>query len=147
MDVFRIHNRRYEALDGSGAARIGGRWNPVGLPLVYAAAAFEGAILEQLAHASVGHFAPSRVASRIVIPDDVDVPSLDVRDHAEWRREDVSRRIGADWARASSSLALLVPSMVALPWGRNVLINPAHPAFARVRVAEVVDVIWDPRVV
>lgn len=147
MDVFRIHNRRDDALDGSGAALVGGRWNPVGLSMVYAAAAFEGAILEQLAHASVGRLPPSRVASRIVIPDDVDVPSLDVRDHADWRTEGASRRIGVDWARASSSLALLVPSMVARPWGRNVLINPAHPAFARVRVAEVVDVIWDPRVV
>lgn len=147
MDVFRIHNRRYEALDGSGAARVGGRWNPLGLSMLYAAAAFEGAILEQLAHASVGYLAANRVASRIVIPEDVDVPSLDVRDHADWRGEGVSRRIGADWALTSSSLALLVPSMVALPWGCNVLLNPAHRAFTRVRVAEVVDVIWDPRLV
>jgi RES domain-containing protein len=145
VDVFRIHNRRYTPLDGSGAARHGGRWNPVGRFMLYAAAAFEGALLEQLARASVGRIARDRVASRIVIPEDVDVPSLDERDHPEWRREATSRKIGEGWALAASSLALFVPSMVARPWGRNVLINPAHPEFNRVAVAEVVDVVWDPR--
>jgi len=59
----------------------------------------------------------------------------------------VSRRIGAAWATARASLALSVPSYVARPWGRNILLNPAHPAFGRVTVAEVVDIVWDPRLV
>lgn len=40
---------------------------------------------------------------------------------------------------------MVVPSLVARPWGRNVVLIPDHPDFARVRVAEVVDVRWDPR--
>jgi RES domain-containing protein len=42
---------------------------------------------------------------------------------------------------------LVVPSFVARPWGRNVMINPAHADFGRVVVAQVTDVIWDPRLV
>jgi len=46
LEVFRIHNRRYDSLDGFGAAMVGGRWNPVGLPVIYASLGYEGALLE-----------------------------------------------------------------------------------------------------
>lgn len=145
MEAFRIHHRRYDTLDGTGAARSGGRWNPLGLPMVYAAAAFEGALLEQLVHANIGRLPPAQVASRISIPDALDVPSLDADQHEDWRREAASRRIGEEWAASGASVALVVPSFVARPWGRNVLLNPAHPDIVRVTVREVVDLIWDPR--
>jgi len=91
VEAFRIHHRRYDALDGTGAARSGGRWNPLGLPMVYAAAAFEGALLQQLVHASIGRLPPDQVASRISIPDALDVASLDADEHEDWRREVASR--------------------------------------------------------
>lgn len=52
---------------------------------------------------------------------------------------------GLHWIESQRSLALEVPSHVAQPWGRNVLLNPRHADFDRVRVAEIVDVGWDPR--
>lgn len=145
MEAFRIHHRRYDALDGTGAARSGGRWNPLGLPMVYAAAAFEGALLEQLVHANIGRLPRDHVGSRISIPDALDVPSLHVGDHGRWRTEATSRRIGEEWAASGESVALVVPSFVARPWGRNILLNPAHTDIGRVAVREVVDMIWDPR--
>lgn len=145
MDVFRIHSRRTGPLDGSGAAQFGGRWNPAGIPVVYAAAAFEGALLEQLVHANVRRLARRSVASRIVIPDDLDLTFLREGDHPDWHQETTSRRIGGQWVGSGRSLALVVPSFVARPWGRNVMINPAHEDFRRVMVTEVTDVIWDPR--
>ena len=147
MEVFRIHNRRYDPLDGLGAAVVGGRWNPVGLPVIYASRVYEGALLEQLVYAVRGRLPRSRVASRIVIPDDLSVPVLDVAQHPGWRDEVRSREIGKAWAASQGSVALRVPSFVAHPWGWNVVINPNHPEFGRVVVAEVVDVLWDPRVI
>ncbi len=147
MEVYRIHNRRYDALDGFGAATVGARWNPVGLPVVYASRAYEGALLEQLAYAIRGRLPRDRVASRIVIPDDMEVPSLDVTDHPDWRNEVRSREIGRAWVASQESVAVFVPSFVAQPWGWNVVINPDHPEFDRVVVAETVDVLWDPRVI
>ena len=146
MDVFRIHNRRYHPLDGFGAATVGGRWNPVRLPAIYASRVYEGALLEQLVHAASGQLPHNRVASRIAIPDDMEVPTVDVADHPDWRDEVRSREIGSAWVSSQRSVALLVPSFVAQPWGWNVVINPNHPEFGRVVVAEVVDVPWDPRV-
>ena len=62
---------------------------------------------------------------------------LDEAEHADWRDWRRSREIGRHWVDSVRSLALKVPSFVAQPWGRNVLLNPRHPDFARVRVAEV----------
>jgi RES domain-containing protein len=113
--------------------------------MLYAAAAFEGALLEQLVRAGLGRLARDRAASRIVIPDDLEIRVMDESDHPEWSREAVSRRMGEEWATSRASVAMVVPSVVARPWGRNVLINPAHEAFGRVEVAEVVEAVWDPR--
>ena len=126
---------------------VGGRWNPVGLPVIYASRAYEGALLEQLVYAARGRLPQNRVASRIVIPDEMEIPSLDVAEHPGWRDEVRSREIGRDWVSSQRSVAVFVPSFVAQPWGWNVVINPAHPEFGRVVGAEVVDVPWDPRVI
>ncbi len=147
MEVFRIHNRRYDPLDGFGAALVGGRWNPVGLPVVYASRAYEGALLEQFVYAIRGRLPRNRVASQIVVPDDMEIPTLDVAEHPDWRDEVRSREIGKAWVASRASVALFVPSFVARPWGWNVVINPDHPEFGRVVVAESVDVLWDPQVI
>ncbi len=147
MEVYRIHHRRYDALDGFGAATVGARWSPVGLPVVYASRAYEGALLEQFVYAIRGRLPRNRVASRIVIPDDVEVPALDVAEHPGWRDEVRSREIGRAWVASQRSLALRVPSFVAQPWGWNVVINSGHREFGRVVVAEIIDVLWDTRVI
>ena len=147
MEVYRLHGRRYDPLDGTGAALVGGRWNPLGVPMVYASYAYEGALLEQLVHAGIGRLPSERVASRIVLPDDCQVPSLDVERNPDWRDEIRSREIGEAWVESERSLALVVPSFVARPWARNVVINPRHPDFGRVVVAQALDVVWNPTVV
>ena len=126
---------------------MGGRWNPVGLPVIYASRAYEGALLEQLVYAVRGGLPRNRVASRIAIPDDMEVPILDVAEHPGWRDEVRSREIGRAWVTSQASVAVFVPSFVAEPWGCNVVINPHHPEFERVVAAETVDVLWDPRVI
>ena len=46
---------------------------------------------------------------------------------------DPGRQAGDKWAREKKSAALLVPSVV-LPAERNLLINPMHPEFTRVKI-------------
>ncbi len=86
-----------------------------------------------------------RIASRIALPAECEIPVLDPADHPDWRDGATSRRIGRDWVASRRSVALQVPSYVAQPWGCNVILNPTHPDFDRVRVAEVVDIRWDSR--
>ncbi len=127
------------------------RWavagTPVGLSVVYASQAYEGALLEQLVYATHGRLPRNRVASRIVIPSDMEVHTLEDAGATGWRDEVRSREIGRAWAATQETVAAWVPSFVAQPWGRNVVINPKHPDFDRLAVAETIDVLWDPRVI
>jgi len=144
-EVYRIHDRRFPALSGGGAAIRGGRWNPPGIPVVYTSVAYEGTILEMLARVVARGVPTGQVASRIVLPENAAVHTFDETGHPDWRRWRRSHDVGREWVDSGRTFALVVPSLVARPWGRNVVLNPAHPDFARVRVAEVVDVRWDPR--
>lgn len=101
--------------------------------------------MEALARAEIGSTPTGLVASRILLPPDAETHTFDESEHPDWRRRVRSHEVGRRWVASARSLALVVPSLVARPWGRNVVLNPAHPDFARVRVAEVVDVRWDPR--
>lgn len=145
MDVYRIHDRRFHALSGFGAGVRGGRWNPRGVPVVYTSPAYEGTLLEVLAHMEASRIPRGHVASRIVLPGDCEVRVLDSDDCPDWSDRAACRDIGREWIESRRSLALQVPAYVAQPWGRNVLLNPHHPHFGRVRVGKVADVGWDPR--
>ena len=114
--------------------------------MVYASLTYEGALLEQLAHNPTGRLAAGQLASRIVIPETCVVPKLSEVEHPGWRNGAQSQQIGAEWVASVRSVALRIPSFIAQPWGWNVILNPLHPDFARVSVAEVVDVVWDARV-
>jgi RES domain-containing protein len=145
VEAYRIYNRRYDPLDGTGAALAGGRWNPVGMQLIYAAATFEGALLEQLVHASIGKLPRNRRACRILIPDEFEIPVSDRSGTPDWMDERQSRRAGREWVESGDSVALRVPSVVSRPWGWNVLINPDHRDFGSVEIEEEIDFHWDPR--
>ncbi len=126
------------AFSGDGARLYGGRWNPVGTPVVYAATQVALAALELLGHIEPEEAAP-HFSFRVNIPDEL-VETLDVGtlpggwDHPE--PQEATAAIGAEWASSGRSLALLVPS-VHVPPGtgseleRNVLLNPRHPAFQK----------------
>ena len=60
-----------------------------------------------------GRLPRNRVASRIVVPDDIEVPSLDISEHPDWRDEVRSREMGRAWVASQASLAVFVPSFVA----------------------------------
>lgn len=113
--------------------------------MVYTSAAYEGTMLEMLAQVVARGVPTGLVASRILLPPDAETHTFDESEHPDWRRRVSSHEVGRRWVASACSLALVVPSLAARPWGRNVVLNPAHPDFARVRVAEVVDVRWDPR--
>lgn len=55
-----------------------------------------------------------------------------------------SMDFGTAWLRANIHLGLIVPSAV-LALERNVVINPHHPASSLIKIVEVYDFIYDPR--
>ena len=150
MLVHRLVKARHAAtaLDGEGARRVGGRWNPPGIPVVYGSSSLSLAVLELLAHTDPGNLPADLVALRIQIPDGVpwarwlpeDLPG-------DWRLETgkaTLHGLGLEWVRAGATGVLVVPSVL-VPAETNILINPAHPDAARIQVQAREPFTLDPR--
>lgn len=121
------------------ASRVGGRWNPIGSPVLYAGASYCVALLELLAHLPAGSMAANFVAMSIRIPSTFAIETLYESDlPPNWRDRDpqVGRRlaeIGAEWLASQRTCVLSVPS-ASIPNERQFLMNPAHAAFAELEV-------------
>jgi RES domain-containing protein len=148
MRAWRLVGTRHaaSALDGIGAARFGGRWNPPGLPMVYLADSLALATLELSVHLTGGRF--TYTAIELDVPDRT-LDELDPADLKRRWRDDVeaTRRIGEAWVRSERSLALTVPSALVDPRSgeRNVLLAPRHPAMERVTERQRFTVTLDER--
>jgi RES domain-containing protein len=138
MRAWRILRPAYadDPLSGAGAARLGGRWNSVGVAMTYASTSRPLAVLEMLVHVRRERIPLDALLLPLEVPDDL---ITELRERPEgWNRiphDESSRRAGDRWIRQGNSLAILVPSAV-LPAERNLLINPAHPQVARVGIGE-----------
>lgn len=125
----------------------GARWNSPGLPVIYAAETFAGAVLEVLVHTNLGRV-PRHTYNvvRIEIPNEL-AESLEADDAPGWEDADLqaSRTFGDAWLRKNRSVVLLVPSAATGGREHNVLINPRHPDFARIVAGPSEPMMWDSR--
>lgn len=139
MHVFRLarYNRRHD-LSGHGAYLFGGRWNLPGRAVLYTASQRALAVLELLVHLPAKDLPDDMYLLTLDVPDDVSREELFPADlPADWQRLSVPQptaAIGQRWLESGRTLALRVPSVV-VPDEHNLLLNPAHPEFARVRLA------------
>lgn len=126
------------AFSGAGAARFGARWNPAGTKVVYTAQSAALAALELLVHLDFEealdtyllfacHFEPDLV-------EPVDRDRLPRKWHDEAALEAL-QQIGAEWLLGARKPILEVPSAI-IPTEYNYLLNPSHPDFARITIAE-----------
>lgn len=146
--LWRVVKRQHaaSAFDGKGAQRFGGRWNLPGRRAVYASASKSLAMLEILVHLDVGGALPDFVAFRFAI-DDARIDQLAVALPREWRTTRgmlITQQIGDAWLAENSNLALQIPSVV-VPEESNYLLNPAHPAFAKLDPGRPMPFNLDPR--
>ena len=150
MRFWRIVRRqdRSGAFSGEGARIWGGRWNPPGLPMVYASEHLSLAVLEVLVNLDDELKRERFLCFPGEIPEGLPVASIAVADlQGDWRSSTRSERLqtlGARWLTAGESVALSVPSAV-VPQERNILLNPAHPDFARIAIGEPEPFSFDPR--
>lgn len=142
----------YEADDmsGAGAKATGGRWNEVGFPVVYASETRALACLETLVHLNSGGLPLNRYLVAISVPDDIwadaqreNPASLPIG----WDAEPLGRAsiaFGTNWVRSRNSALLVVPSVI-VQEEFNILINPSHPASARITARKIRKWLYDPR--
>lgn len=135
------------AFSGEGAARYGGRWNPIGLLVVYLSETLSLAVLELLVHLTMDdrrlHFAaiPVRVPAGLQI-DTLELSALP----AHWRDESIpeeTQRLGAEWAARSHRVLLRVPSVI-IPSEHNYLADPQHADIARLVIGRAQSFSLDP---
>jgi RES domain-containing protein len=147
MRVWRLTRAVYasDPLSGRGAAIAGNRWNAPGTRIAYTATSRALAALEMLVHVTRETVPPDMV----FVP--VDVPGALIReatglpgDWADLPWGPNARRFGDRWVAERRSLALLVPSVV-VPAERNLLINPVHRDFGRIRIGRVERFSFDRR--
>lgn len=149
-EVWRITTARHaeRAFDGEGARLYGGRWNHSGTPLVYTSWTLSLCALEYFVHLEPAMAPRSLVAIRAEIPADLRIESLEPSElPPDWRTypaPDSLKDLGTAWARKQEAAALSVPSAV-IPHERNVLLNPAHPDFGRIRIHPAEPFAFDPR--
>ena len=85
LTAYRLSLRQYakRAFLGEGASKVGGRWNPRGIPAVYTSATLSLAALEFLAHLSGPQDAPELVSFRLEFDSKL-VTALDIPE--DWRK-------------------------------------------------------------
>jgi RES domain-containing protein len=134
------------AWDGEGAKKSGGRWNSVGIAVVYTSGTLSLALVEVLVHLPSG-ILPAYSAVRVDFDESM-VTAIGPRDiPANWRDYPPppdTKAIGDLWVAQGSSLVLRVPSVI-VPTEFNYILNPAHPAFADLTIGEPMPFPFDPR--
>jgi RES domain-containing protein len=149
--AWRIVKTRFaqQAFDGEGARLNGGRWNSVGVRMVYTAGSVSLAVLEILVNLENTDVLPA-YSLRAVQFDDAVVSSLDrSRLPANWRDSPSPPEllaIGDAWIASGTSAVLEVPSTV-VESESNYLINPAHPDFASLVIETPQPFTFDPRLI
>ena len=147
MKLWRITTARY-ALDKlcDGARLYGGRWNPIGYPVLYAGTTIEIAALEKFVHlAAIAH--PPLKLIEITVPDDPPLvyPAKDLP--ADWADLPISasaQAFGRQWIEDAKYLIMIVPSAI-IPEAKNAVINAAHPRYSDVTLQIQRDFSFDGR--
>lgn len=137
LTVWRITTRRFaaSAFTGEGARLYGGRWNRVGLPLVYTAQSRSLALLEMLVQDE-----PLR-ANYVLIPALIGkavsrktvLPSALPTNWRSAQHREALQAMGQQWLASGESCVLAVPSAV-VPLELNYLINPLHADFKYIQI-------------
>jgi RES domain-containing protein len=132
-------------ISGDGARKKGGRWNSPGFPVVYTSTAISLSLLELLIYNSSYEEIRVNMLMQITVPENL-MQSLSVNALKQtWQKDiDYSRFIGNEFLKTKKSLLLNVPSAI-IPEETNVLINPAHPDFKRVKIINAAPFQFDTR--
>ena len=148
LQIWRIVTGPHAIWSGEGARLFGARWNPRGLPAIYAGTSFALCLVEVLIHAN--RKAPPSGARSVEaeVPDAVSREVFDPVAHPGW--DDlhdlrVAQAFGRAWLQEQRSAILLVPSVVTAGRDTSVVINSLHPDAAAITVGPERPVALDSR--
>ena len=146
MVVFRIARKEHiEDLSGHGAALFGGHWNEKGTPALYTSSSLSLAALEILAHTDKSLPPVNMAYAKIYVPDRA-LPMKILM----LPQEESQISYGTRWLKEKRGLMLKVQSVI-LPYEYdhefNLILNPFHPEYKKIFVAETHDFSFDVRLI
>jgi RES domain-containing protein len=148
MQVWRIFPGRFRdsAFTGVGGLYAARRWNHLGTAMVYTSTSRALAALEFFVNLDPIEAPDDLLMAEALVPDaNIETIKLDLLPR-NWRalNNERCRDLGSEWARSQRSVALKVPSAVVYgDW--NLLLNPKHPAFGKVKFGAVIPFRFDER--
>lgn len=150
MICYRLVRATYkDELSGIGASRYGARWNSRGTEIIYTARSRALALSELLVHLDMKEIPDDYYMLSISIPDEASVQVIDKNDlpdlwNVSFEYRTVTREIGDRFILENEYALLEVPSAVVLG-DSNLLLNPYHRLFGKVRIIESVKFPFDRR--
>ena len=136
MTVFRFCSSKYAGdISGTGAKLYGGRWNPVGLPLLYTSEHISLALLELLANSYTLEALADIQLIELEIPINTDMEEIKTANLKKdwWNDFDYTQWIGAEILKPTKTLLIKCPSAI-VEKENNFLINPLHYEFKKVKI-------------
>ena len=138
MIVYRLATKKYaDDLSGAGAEISGGRWNFKGTRVLYTSDSRALCMAEIAVHTPYGIIPKDYYLVIVEIPEIPDVISVHIESLPNnWRAFPYSKKtqeVGSEFIHTKKHLYIKVPSAV-VQGDYNILINPSHPAFERVKI-------------
>ncbi len=138
MEAYRLSREKFAAtLSGRGAALKGARWNLIGVELIYTAGNRSLAMAEVAVHFTLATLPGDYMMTTIFIPDNISIQKLNISDlPTNWNtfpHPSTTQTIGNKFIADNKFCILQIPSAVT-QGDYNLLINPNHRDFKRIKI-------------
>jgi RES domain-containing protein len=148
MLLYRIGKTKYaKDREGAGAKLNGGRWNHEGIPCIYTAESRALSLLEYSVHVSIDMIPKALSFTTFQAADDsVFETKITTLPHNwnQWPHSKESRDFGTGLIKENKFLILKFPSAI-IPDEFIYVINTLHARIKEVKIIEVQNYLYDPR--
>lgn len=150
MEVYRLSRERYaDSLSGAGAAIKGGRWNSIGMELIYTAGNRSLAMAEVAVHFTLATLPSDYMMVTISIPSDLLIKEILEKDLPyNWNNfphPNATQKLGDNFILENKYCIAKIPSVVT-KGDYNFLINPHHQDFNKIKVIALEKFPFDRRI-
>jgi RES domain-containing protein len=150
MEVYRLSRAQFaRPLSGKGAAIKGARWNSVGVEMIYTASNRSLAMAEVAVHFTLATIPDDYVMITIYVPDNISIQKLNKKDlPANWNafpHPATTQAIGDKFISENKYCVLQIPSVVT-QGDYNLLLNPNHSDFSKIKIVVIEKFPLDKRI-
>jgi len=138
MILHRFAHRKYaHDISGTGSKLKGGRWNSVGLAVVYSSERISLSLLEVLANANTLEELQMLQLTEIEVPDNVPLHEIRLSQLKKewWKDFEYSQWLGSEILKENKALIIKCPSAI-IESENNYLINPLHSSFKKINIKQ-----------